>query len=252
MKKSVILGTIGLTLFLTGCGQATQRLSYIGAEYAKGLVVKAAGVEEQQIATVKTDLNTKNGVDYYLVELTIGDNTYQYDVDALTGKILERRPVAEETEKMEQKASQEAKEQKVSQEAKEQKTKQEVTAQKVQQEEKKQEEKPQVEKKEEVKKEEAKKESSKETAQQKPVENKQPVKENSSSQSAISEAKAKEIALAQVPGATLSDIKEFEIDHDDGRLEYEGKIYYDHKEYEFEIDGYSGAIRDWDVESIYD
>ena len=55
-----------------------------------------------------------------------------------------------------------------------------------------------------------------------------------------------------VPGATAADIREFETDHDDGRLEYEGKIYYNKMEYEFEIDGYSGAIRDWDVESIFD
>lgn len=68
----------------------------------------------------------------------------------------------------------------------------------------------------------------------------------------IGKERAKEIALEQVPGATMADIREFKTDHGDGRLEYEGKIYYDHKEYEFEIDGYSGAVRDWDVESIYD
>ncbi len=68
----------------------------------------------------------------------------------------------------------------------------------------------------------------------------------------ISEAEAKKIALAQVPGAKESDIREFEIDYDDGRLEYEGSIYYNEMEYEFEIDGYSGAIRSWEVESIYD
>ena len=68
----------------------------------------------------------------------------------------------------------------------------------------------------------------------------------------ISDAEAKKIALAQVPGATESNIREFEVDYDDGRLEYEGTIYYGEMEYEFEIDGYSGAIRSWEVESIYD
>ena len=68
----------------------------------------------------------------------------------------------------------------------------------------------------------------------------------------ISDAEAKKIALAQVPGAKESDIREFEVDYDDGRLEYEGTIYYGEMEYEFEIDGYSGAIRSWEVESIYD
>ena len=68
----------------------------------------------------------------------------------------------------------------------------------------------------------------------------------------ISESEAKKIALAQVPEAKESDIREFEVDYDDGRLEYEGSIYYGEMEYEFEIDGYSGAIRSWEVESIYD
>ena len=68
----------------------------------------------------------------------------------------------------------------------------------------------------------------------------------------ISESEAKKIAFAQVPEAKESDIREFEVDYDDGRLEYEGSIYYGEMEYEFEIDGYSGAIRSWEVESIYD
>ena len=71
-------------------------------------------------------------------------------------------------------------------------------------------------------------------------------------QSSISADEALKLALAKVPGAQLKDIREFEIDRDDGRLEYEGTIVYQEKEYEFEIDGHSGAIRSWDVESVYD
>ena len=59
---------------------------------------------------------------------------------------------------------------------------------------------------------------------------------------------AKALALQQVPGATLSDIAEFETDREDGRIEYEGKINYGGMEYEFEIDGYSGAFRKWECE----
>ena len=70
----------------------------------------------------------------------------------------------------------------------------------------------------------------------------------STGDTAITADQAKEIALAEVPGATASDIYEFETDRDDGRLEYEGTIYYNGTEYDFTIDGYSGAIRGWDVE----
>lgn len=66
----------------------------------------------------------------------------------------------------------------------------------------------------------------------------------------ITAANAKALALAQVPGATARNIVEFETDYDDGRIEYEGKIIYNGMEYEFEIDGYSGAFRSWEAEPV--
>ena len=83
-----------------------------------------------------------------------------------------------------------------------------------------------------------------------PAKAEQPATVNSAKE--LSKTDAKKIALAQVPGAKEADIREFEVDYDDGRLEYEGSIYFGEMEYEFEIDGYSGAIRSWEVESIYD
>ena len=68
---------------------------------------------------------------------------------------------------------------------------------------------------------------------------------------AITADQAREIALAEVPGASASDIWEFEADRDDGRIEYEGKIVYDGMEYEFSIDGTSGAILGWEREPIW-
>ena len=67
----------------------------------------------------------------------------------------------------------------------------------------------------------------------------------------ISADEAKKIALKQVSGATEQDLREFESDYDNGKLKYEGKIYYKQTEYEFEIDGYDGTILEWDVEPIY-
>lgn len=71
---------------------------------------------------------------------------------------------------------------------------------------------------------------------------------SAASDGAISADEAKELALAQVPGASLSDMRKFETEYDDGQLEYEGEIVYDGMEYEFEIDGGSGVIVSWDVE----
>lgn len=68
----------------------------------------------------------------------------------------------------------------------------------------------------------------------------------------IDEATAKLTAVDQVPGASTSDIYEWKLDHDDGRWEYEGKIIYNQMEFEFTIDAATGAVIEWDVESIYD
>ncbi len=65
--------------------------------------------------------------------------------------------------------------------------------------------------------------------------------------SAVSADEAKALALSKVPGATENDIVEFETDFDHGRTEYEGKIFYDGVEYEFEINGDNGEITSWEV-----
>ena len=66
----------------------------------------------------------------------------------------------------------------------------------------------------------------------------------------ISEATAKQTALARVSGATEKDIYEWKLDYDDGRPEYEGKIIYGGTEYEFTIDATSGTITEWDAEAL--
>lgn len=68
----------------------------------------------------------------------------------------------------------------------------------------------------------------------------------------ITEASAKKTALAQVPGATETNIIKFKLDMDDGRWEYEGEIIYNNMEYDFTIDANTGSIIEWDAESVYD
>ena len=68
----------------------------------------------------------------------------------------------------------------------------------------------------------------------------------------ISEATAKQTALSRVPGATAANLYKFKLDFDDGRWEYEGEIRYGTMEYDFTIDANTGAIIEWDAESIYD
>lgn len=66
----------------------------------------------------------------------------------------------------------------------------------------------------------------------------------------VSEADAKQTALGRVSGATEKDIYEWQFDYDDGRPEYEGKIIYGGTEYEFTIDASSGAVVEWEAETV--
>lgn len=66
----------------------------------------------------------------------------------------------------------------------------------------------------------------------------------------VSEADAKQTALGRVSGATQKDIYEWQFDYDDGRPEYEGKIIYGGTEYDFTIDASSGAVIEWETETI--
>ena len=61
---------------------------------------------------------------------------------------------------------------------------------------------------------------------------------------AISQDEAVQIALDRVPGATAQNVK-IELDRDDGRNKYEGEIFYNRIEYDFEIDANSGTILEW-------
>lgn len=76
--------------------------------------------------------------------------------------------------------------------------------------------------------------------------------QNTNTNVKISEATAKQTALSRVPGATAANIYKFKLDFDDGRWEYEGKIIYGGMEYEFTINAATGAVTEWDVESVYD
>ena len=64
---------------------------------------------------------------------------------------------------------------------------------------------------------------------------------------AISQDEAVQIALDRVPGATAQNVK-IELDRDDGRYKYEGEIFYNRIEYDFEIDANSGTILEWSEE----
>jgi len=249
-----------LVLILAGCSaQQPGKVEYIGSEAAKELALDAAGLTDRQVQFSGADMNSRNNMDYYQVSFVSNGENYQYDIDALTGTVIDSKtpdipqsPTIEKNQNGEKQtiSKEEAKNAALAHAG--------VSADQV------------TFVKAGLDWDDGRQHYDVEfyTADyteydydidaytgavlsfDKDAEYYTPPATDPGTQITADEAKAK--ALAQVPGATLKDIREFSVDYDDGRLEYEGTIYYNKMEYEFEIDGYSGAIRSWEVESIYD
>ena len=291
-----------IALSAAGCGQQSSQAEYIGIDAAKAIALEAAGVSESAAAFSTAGLDQQNGMDYYAVDFTANGQNYAYDIDAVTGVIIEGGAASAMTAVSDLPGGTAA----ATPDVQAQATPAAGTAAPT----------PAVQ---------AQPTPAAGTAAPTPAVPAQPAPAGitgeqaqeialahagltasqvtfvrsrldyergrqcyevefytagfteydyeidastgeilsydfdaegyvppAAGSTAITADQAMQIALAEVPGAGASDIWEFEVDMDDGRLEYEGTIYYSGMEYEFTIDGYSGAIRGWEVESIYD
>ena len=270
-----------LALALTGCGGGTAggQAEYIGIDAAKAVALESAGVAEDDAVFSTAGLDKRNGMDYYAVDFTAGGQSYEYDIDAVTGVVIDSSsgggtaetpaagdddgtvsapaaaspsPSAGQTTGGQAAAvtEEQARETALSHAG--------LTADQV------------TFVRSELDRDDGRLMYDVEfyTSDYKEYDYEidaatgeilsydydaegysyQP---NATPGTAITAEQARAIALAEVPGAAESDIYEFETDRDDGRLEYEGKIIYNNTEYEFTIDGYSGAIREWDAEPFH-
>lgn len=258
MKKKMLISACAaslLALALAGCTQSTsQQADYIGADAAKAIALEAAGIGEADATFTSAELENRNSTAYYEVDFTAGGQEYDYDIDALTGTVIQHSQKAADgaansggtntgAAVTEDRAREIALEHAG------------LTADQV------------TFLRSHLDYDDGRQCYDVEFYTADYTEYDYEIdaatgeivsydydaegyqgQSQSGSTTAITADRAKEIALAEVPGATASDIYEFETDRDDGRLEYEGTIYYNGTEYDFTIDGYSGAIRGWDVE----
>ena len=82
-----ILGVLGVSV-LSGSLNTFAANNYIGVEKAKSIALKDAGVSGATF--VKAKLETEDGVKVYDVEFYKANVEYDYEIDAITGKILEK------------------------------------------------------------------------------------------------------------------------------------------------------------------
>lgn len=249
---------------MTGCVQQTKQAEYLGVDAAKAIALAAADITESDAVFTTAELEEKNELSYYEIDFTVGGQEYDYDIDAISGKIIENQ-----TKAVDDTAANEATTANTTNAASDgQVTLEEakeialnhaglsadgVTFIKGKLERDDGREKYDIEFYTSDFKEydyEIDPQTGEILSYDYDAEDYAPQKSSTGNSSAITEAKAKEIAVAQVSGATVDDIREWEADYDDGRLEYEGKIYDADTEYEFTIDGYSGSIISWETEPL--
>ena len=88
-KRTTILTALTLTgILATGCAAATTQVSRIDLNAAKAAAIEAAGFSEADVTFVSAELDRRNGIEYYDIEFHADGKEYDYDIDALTGKVI--------------------------------------------------------------------------------------------------------------------------------------------------------------------
>ena len=285
MKRKLILtgAALSLAVAMTGCGgkpvinqQPSSQAQLISMEAAQEVALKAANIAAEDAAISATTLNEVAGTSCYKVEFTSGDYAYAYTVNAETGAVMEmssREKNAVDTQAQTETTAPAA--DSATTQSSAAATAQTVTgavdeetAQKIA-----------------LEHAGVKATDATITKSKLDYEGRRQVYEiewyaggkkydyeiavdtgeilssgydektsgwsvSNSSNVTVSEADAKQTALGRVSGATEKDIYEWQFDYDDGRPEYEGKIIYGGTEYDFTIDASSGAVVEWEAESV--
>ncbi len=274
MKVNYFLSTIGLAALLcAGCANQPQKqMRYIGSENARELALSDTGVSSSAVDFISTDLKKRSGIDYYQVCFLTSGKKYSYDIDALSGIIIDRdipeqsdndtvvspdkdtsKPNSAETPKNSDNSMLTIEEAQAKALNHAGLSAKQVTFVKSQ---------PDMEDGlyiydiEFYTKKHCEYSYNIDAYTGKVLSLEYDAKENyrsSSDQSRhemLSEQQAMKLALDKVPGADVHDICEFETDSDDDHMIYEGKILHQNIEYEFEIDAYSGNFCKWQEEPI--
>ena len=271
MKKLIAVCLLAGLVALAGCNSSqTASASYIGVEAARSAALKDAGETEGDFTNAT--LEERDGTVYYDVEFTAGGAKYEYAVDALTGSIIEAKKEGGESQSSSsQPSSSSSQASSLNSTPKAESSQASGTTGLITEEEAAN-----------IAKEHAQvtdctmlpvkldRDDGRQvydveffTADGKEYDyeidaatgevlsydyDAERQAAAASGTASITEAEAKALVLAQVPGAAEENFLEFKTDYDDGRLEYEGELFYDGMKYEFTVDGYSGTIREWESE----
>ena len=228
-KIAVFISAFVLAAAFSACaGRQNEKAEYIGIEAARQSALTEAGVDEADAEFTVSGLDNRDGVFYYQIDFVSGSNEYKYAVDALTGVIIGASiSIQDSTQDSAADTDQDDVQNAVQDTANDNTPPESTQAY---------------------------------GAWHHGGEGYGGGSHNGGhgqmngmgagryfSEDLISVDEVNDIVLKRVPGASADDIK-LEMDHDDGRILYEGELIHDGIEFEFKIDAYSGSVIEWEAE----
>ena len=275
-KKYLLTGiAVSIALTLSACqGQNTASTAeYIGIDAAKDAALKDAGISSENASFSTAGLDSKNGTFYYEINFSDGNTEYLYDIDAMTGVVIEKSTAGEETAEETPAESSAAAPASTDTSAA---VSTQVSGSSVSQD---QAQSIALSHAGITEADTAYIRTEQDYSNGTPVfeveftstngteynyeirisdgtilsydfdaENTVPGRQDTAN-GLISEDQARETVLKRVPGAAAGDII-LRLKEDDGRREYEGSLVYDNTKYEFKIDAYSGNLTEWEAEQL--
>ena len=89
MKKILIAAVLCFALLFAGCASESGSADYIGVDAAKEAALSSAGIDAEEAVFTSASLTEDDAADYYQVNFTAGGYDYEFRVNALTGVVID-------------------------------------------------------------------------------------------------------------------------------------------------------------------
>lgn len=91
---AILLAAMGFAAGMLAKTSLAKDGDYIGAEKARTVALESVGVSSEKATFTKAEMDEDDGVPVYELEFYTGVNEYEFEIDALTGEILEKKSQA--------------------------------------------------------------------------------------------------------------------------------------------------------------
>lgn len=94
IMAALLLAAIGFIAGMLAKTSLAQDGDYIGAEKARTIALESVGVSPEKAVFTKAEIDEDDGTPAYEIEFYTGVNEYEFEINALTGDILEKKSEA--------------------------------------------------------------------------------------------------------------------------------------------------------------